>query len=378
MSTDDTGGRDRVEEAHEEPNPQRTDASREAARDPGGQRTIRGRESHEREGGILRGRDRPEESAHGQESCDRLAQVNSTVAHAAFAALAENVRDYAIFLLDVNGTITFWGEGARLMKWWTRTEAEGSHLRLLYPDGGSEDGTAEEHILEAAAEGEYTGEGHRMRSDLSTFWAGVTLTALRSEGGELLGFAKVTRDLTAQRSAESARQAALKSAEDASRAKSLFLATMSHEIRTPLNAIMAYTDIMEMELGGPLTAAQHDQLGKIRSSSQHLLGIVDEVLDFSRLESGRMNVGRNRLRIGGVVEQTLVLVEPQAEQRAVELVNSLSGYSAERRHGEGDPGRSAGCHLRAVRSGRHEPDETARRERARAFHQPPDGAPDGR
>ena len=63
------------------------------------------------------------------------------VGQLAFAALADNVRDYAIFLMNPEGVILFWGEGARLMKWWLVEEAEGAHLRLLYPDGGAEDGT---------------------------------------------------------------------------------------------------------------------------------------------------------------------------------------------------------------------------------------------
>jgi PAS domain S-box-containing protein len=122
----------------------------------------------------------------------------------AFAALAENVRDYAIFLMEPTGVICFWGEGARLMKWWTREEAEGSHLRFLYPQDGADDGTAEGHLAEAAEKGEYTGEGRRIRGDGSTFWAGVTLTALRDASGKLMGFAKTTRDLTVRRAAEAA------------------------------------------------------------------------------------------------------------------------------------------------------------------------------
>jgi PAS domain S-box-containing protein len=233
-------------------------------------------------------------------------------AERSFAALAENVRDYAIFLLDPAGTITFWGEAARLMKGWTKEEAEGAHLRLLHPDGGSEDGTAEAHLDEAAERGEYTGEGHRLRADGSTFWGGITLTALRDDDGALLGFAKVTRDMTAQQAAEAALKAAHEAAEEASRAKSLFLATISHEVRTPLTAIMAFTDILEMELAGPLNEKQRHQLGRIAASSQHLLGIVDEVLDFSRLEAGRIDVQRAAMPLGPVVEAALNMVGPQA------------------------------------------------------------------
>jgi PAS domain S-box-containing protein len=254
----------------------------------------------------------------------------------AFATLSENVRDYAIFLMDPEGVITFWGEGARLMKWWTRDEVEGGHLRLLYPDGGAEDGTAEDHLLQAARDGEYTGEGHRIRSDGSTFWGGITLTALHDPEGRLLGFAKVTRDLTARRAADAALVAAHESAEqarrhaeEASQMKSLFLATMSHEIRTPLNAIMAYTEILGMEMAGPLNTQQRAQLAKIRTSSQHLLGIIDDVLDLSRVEAGRMVVGRSVLQVDGAMAEALSLVEPQAAARGVELSNAVSGIASE-------------------------------------------------
>ena len=266
------------------------------------------REQREREAALRRGREAAAITAAGGEPPrdPYVGTANPQVAARAFAALAENVRDYAIFLMDTQGVITFWGEGARLMKWWTKEEAEGGHLRLLYPPGGSEDGTAEAHLVQAAERGEYTGEGQRIRSDGSTFWGGITLTALYDDDGALLGFAKVTRDLTALRAAEVAMRAAHQAteeafraaegaraqAEEANRAKSLFLATMSHEIRTPLNAVIGYSDLLDLEIAGPLTELQRSQLRRIRGSSMHLLGIIDEVLDFW----GRRRRARRRRR----------------------------------------------------------------------------------
>jgi PAS domain S-box-containing protein len=306
------------------------DATGSAEGLPVGRAGDPGREIAEREAASRRAAARAHEATEGcsaqRDPYQGLALA--AVAHRAFAALADNVRDYAIFLLDPDGIITFWGEGARLIKWWTKEQAEGAHLRLLYPAGGSEDGTAEGHLRAAARSGEYTGEGHRIRADGSTFWAGVTLTSLRDPEGRLLGFAKVTRDLTAQRAADAARRAALESAEEASRLKSLFLATMSHEIRTPLNSIMAYSDLLTMQLAGPLNTEQHDQLGKIRTSSQHLLGIVDDVLDLSRIEAGRLVARRERVCVGTAISQALSLVEPQTTQRSIELVDAVSDFSA--------------------------------------------------
>jgi PAS domain S-box-containing protein len=243
----------------------------------------------------------------------------------AFRALADNVRDYAIFLLDPAGIITFWGEGARLMKGWSREEAEGAHLRLMYPSGGSDDGTAEEHLEMAAAEGEYSGEGCRIRSDGAAVWAGVTLTGLRDADGQLIGFAKVSRDLTVRRAAESVAEAARVAAEAASRAKSSFLATMSHEVRTPLNAILGYLELMELEVGGPLTAVQRMFLERARASDRHLMELVDDVLDLSRLEADRVVVETVVGSLEPAVNRAIGLVEPNAASKRLAIINRMGG-----------------------------------------------------
>ncbi|HZF67606.1 MAG TPA: ATP-binding protein, partial [Gemmatirosa sp.] len=295
-------------------------------------------EEREREAGWRRGETRERARMAGEEPARApgIGRARASVAARAFAALAENVRDYAVFLMDPDGTITFWGEGARLIKWWTKDQAEGAHLRLLYPAGGSDDGTAEEHLREAAARGEYTGEGQRIRSDGSTFWAGVTLTALWDEEGTLLGFAKVTRDLTARRAADALLRAASIAAESAradavaaSAAKSGFLASMSHEIRTPVNAVMGYLELLDLEIDGPLTPGQRRHLDRAGTSARHLLELITEVLDFSRIEADHVAVGRQAFRIGDVVSGALELVVPQARARGLELTDAVSGYAAE-------------------------------------------------
>jgi len=280
-------------------------------------------------------RERLGAGAHGGNGGAPPAGVEPEVMQKAFAALAESVRDYAIFLMNPDGIITLWGEGARLMKWWTREQAEGGHLRLLYPAGGSDDGTAEAHLAEAAERGEYTGEGMRVRSDCSTFWAGVTLTALRDERGKLLGFSKVTRDLTARRAADEELAAASQAAhlarvaaERASRAKSEFLATMSHEIRTPINAILGYHELLDIEVQGELTNGQRTYLSRAMASGRHLLALVDEVLDFSRLEADRTAVSRDAFRLGHIIGGAIELVAPQARARGLELVDAASGYAS--------------------------------------------------
>ncbi len=272
------------------------------------------------------------EPGHGEANA-HLPQA--AVASQAFVALADNVRDYAIFLMDPDGVITFWGEGARLMKWWRRDEAEGSHLRLLYPKGGSNDGTADAHLQFAAEHGEYTGEGERVRSDGSTFWAGITLTALRDGDGDLLGFAKVTRDLTARRAADALLQSAAASAESAraeaeaaSLAKTGFLATMSHEIRTPINAVMGYLELLNIGLDGPLTRGQRQHVSRAAASARHLLELVSGVLDFSQVEADRAGVDFAAFRVGDVVTSAIESILPQAHERGLELTEAGGGYAS--------------------------------------------------
>jgi PAS domain S-box-containing protein len=295
-------------------------------------------EDREREAARRRGEARERERAAGREPArdPYSGQAAVGVASGAFASLADNVRDYAIFLMDTDGIITFWGEGARLLKGWTKDQAEGAHLRLLYRPGGSEDGTADLHLRLAAESGEYCGEGQRVKADGSTSWFGVSLTALRDERGLLLGFAKTTRDLTARRAAEAQQKSATAAAEETSRAKSEFLATMSHEIRTPVNGILGYLDLLGMEVESSLTAAQRDYLTRASVSGRHLLAVISDVLDFSRIEAGRTKMQQTRVRLAEVVAAALDLVVPDARARGVELADGVRSSQETALDGWGD------------------------------------------
>jgi PAS domain S-box-containing protein len=251
-------------------------------------------------------------------------------------SFTDNCREYAMFILDLDGIIRIWGESARLMKWWTKDEAEGAHLRLLYPDGGAEDGTAESHLQIAGTSGEFTGEGHRVRSDGSTFWARVTVTALKEPGGPLRGFAKVVRDATGERAAHATAAQATqfsvdeqKRVEERSRARGLFAATVSHEIRGPLNAILGYLKLLEHETAGPLSEPQRAHIARIQKIGTHLLAVLKDVLDESRLEAGRFVVTGALGRLGAAIDAAVVVAQPEAVKKGVILENAVAGYGAE-------------------------------------------------
>jgi PAS domain S-box-containing protein len=230
----------------------------------------------------------------------------------------ERVRDYAIFLMDAEGVITHWGQGAARMKEFTAEEAVGMHLRDLYPPEGGEDGTADEHLRAAEEEGEYIGEGTRRARDRGRFPARVVLTSLWRDG-RLYGFSKVTQDLTERKRAEERVELALRAAQAGSVEKSRFLATMSHEIRTPINAVLGYADLLDLEIAGPLTDAQRDYIARLRSSGRHLLSLIEDVLDFSRVEAGRLTVVAEQTRVDDVMRDAISLLSPQLDAAGLRL-----------------------------------------------------------
>jgi len=242
--------------------------------------------------------------------------------------LVEAVRDYAIFAIDPTGIILSWNTGAERLKGYKAEEIIGRSFTSFYPPAEVERNEPAQHLEVAAREGRTEDEGWRVRKDGTRFWANAVLTALRDETGTLVGFAKVTRDLTERHAAEAQALAdarRVSAAEAADRAKSEFLAAMSHELRTPLNAIGGYAELLEIGIGGPVTELQREYLGRIRSSQQYLLGIITDLLNYSRIEAGQVTYDMGPCSLHAVVQAVLPMVEPQAVARGLVLKNRCSG-----------------------------------------------------
>jgi PAS domain S-box-containing protein len=269
--------------------------------------------------------------AHGEAAPIAQTRLATTIEQGGriYQLMVEAVRDYAIFMLDPNGYVASWNTGAERIKGYKAVEIIGQHFSIFYPPEAVASGHPTHELEIAVAEGRFEEEGWRVRKDGGQFWANVVITAVRDETGALVGFAKVTRDLTERRNAELQAQADARRvavSETANVAKSTFLTAMSHELRTPLNAIGGYTELLTLGLGGPTTPEQLDYLERIRRSQQHLLGIISDLLNFSRIEAGTLTYEIRQLSLNEVIKGIVPLIEPQAEAKAIVVKTETTSH----------------------------------------------------
>lgn len=240
--------------------------------------------------------------------------------------LLENVRDYGLFTLDLDGRVATWNAGAEQISGYKASEIIGKHFSIFYPPADIAARKPENELVIVRREGRFEEEGWRLRKNGERFWSNVVISAIYDATGTLVGYAKVTRDLTERREANEralndARRVA--AAESANRTKSEFLTSMSHELRTPLNAIGGYAELLTMGLGGPVSTEQAEYLDRIRRSQQHLLGIINDILNFSRIEAGQVQYDIRPVPLGEVIEAVVPMVGPQTEAKGVSIEKSV-------------------------------------------------------
>jgi PAS domain S-box-containing protein len=256
--------------------------------------------------------------------------------------LIASVRDYAIFVLDPKGHVATWNPGAERLKGYRAEDIIGQHFSRFYPEEDIRAGKCERELEGAARLGSFEDEGWRLRKDGSRFWANVIITPIREPDGTLVGFAKVTRDLSerkrheeerislaraeeaklvAEENQERARilaeelRAARDRAEDATRVKDEFLATVSHELRTPLNAILGWARLLATGTLSPEKSTHAVETIIRNATAQNL--IIDDLLDVSRIITGKLRLDVDYVDLNQVVSAALDVVRPGAEAKGV-------------------------------------------------------------
>ncbi len=205
-----------------------------------------------------------------------------------FRALVSSVKDYAIFMLDPTGRIETWNAGAEHTKGYTAQEIIGQHMSRFYTPEDIARGLPARLLSEAAREGRVESEGWRVRKDGTRFWADVVITALVDDAGRLIGFAKVTRDLTERLRAQQ-EQLRLAHAEEAVRLRDEFLSIAAHELRTPLSAVqLQLQSLLERPEG--MDARVRAKVERACRSGERLVTLVDTLLDVSRITTGSFSL----------------------------------------------------------------------------------------
>ncbi|HVS51275.1 MAG TPA: CHASE3 domain-containing protein [Opitutaceae bacterium] len=234
-----------------------------------------------------------------------------------------NVKDYAIVILDPGGRITGWNAGARQLKGYNEAEILGQHFSRFYPAEAREQGFPEKELATAAGTGRFEEENWRVRKDGSRFWAHVVLTAVRDRRGALLGFIKITRDLTEQREAQNRIQALnddlrrrAAQLEAANAELEAFSYSVSHDLRAPLRHIDGFSGLLASHAGEALDAESKRYLQTISRAARQMGALIDDLLAFSRI--GRTPLRLDRVGTAELVANTITEARYEADGRRIE------------------------------------------------------------
>src|SRR5665648_658551 len=231
-----------------------------------------------------------------------------------FRLMVASVTDYAIVMLDPAGRVLSWNAGAERIKGYSAEEIVGQHFSRFYPQEDIQSGKPQRDLDVVAAKGQFEDEGWRVRKNGSTFWANVVFTAIRDQSGRLRGFAMLTRDLTEPMKIEATLTKAKDAADAANQAKSAFLSNMSHELRTPMNAILGYSELLMEDAQDKGQEDFIPDLEKIHASGNHLLSLINNILDLSKIEAGKMDLFLESFGISRVIEDVVSTVRPLVEK----------------------------------------------------------------
>ncbi|HEY3596015.1 MAG TPA: PAS domain S-box protein [Paraburkholderia sp.] len=222
-----------------------------------------------------------------------------------FRLMVDSVKDYAIFMLDPDGNVATWNAGAMQINGYRRDEIIGRSVATFY---SADDNAAlkPQRALQLAAKiGRVEDEGWRIRKDGAMFWANVVITAVRDGKGRLLGFAKVTRDMSERKR--------LEELEVSSRRMSEFLATLAHELRNPLAPVRNAVSAMQLAPNSdPMLRQCRDVIDR---QIGHLTRLVDDLLDIGRITTGKIELRMALVEVQDVVARSVEAARPFTDGR---------------------------------------------------------------
>jgi PAS domain S-box-containing protein len=235
-----------------------------------------------------------------------------------FRLLVSSVKDYAIFMLDPEGRVMTWNNGAARIKGYSAQEIIGESFTRFYPPEDVAKKKPDMELEVASREGRFEDEGWRLRKDGTPFWANVIITAIHDSAGTLQGFAKVTRDLTDRKRAEE-EHIRLAQSQEAIRLRDEFLAIASHELKTPLTALQLQLQSLR-ERVEKLEPKVTTKVERALHSTGRLTGLIETLLDVSRISTGRLTLKPERFDLVTTVKDVVERLQEAASQAECPVV----------------------------------------------------------
>jgi len=251
------------------------------------------------------------------------------------AQLVEASHD-AIIVRELGGRILQWNAGAQEIYGWTAAEAVGEVSHALFQAGypiSFEAIEAELHL-----NGQWGGELRHLRRDGARITVESRLILVRGASGIPVAVLETNRDISLRKKAEDAVEALNvklaaankelelrnRDGERANRMKSEFLASMSHELRTPLNAIIGFSDLLAEQTAGALSSKQARFVNHIQQGARHLLALINDILDLSKVEAGRLDLNRENVSVFAVLADVLTGIRPAAGAKSIAVHSSIA------------------------------------------------------
>ena len=219
-----------------------------------------------------------------------------------------SVHDYALFMLDPAGQVVSWNPGAETITGYRADEIVGKHFSRFFAAEDLEAGKPARELA-LARDGRFEEESWRVRKDGARYWANVVITPVRDAANRLVGFVKITRDLTGRRKAEEERMR-LVQAREAIRLRDDFLSIASHELKTPLTALQLQLGNIRPETARPGELAT--RIDRAKRIGDRLARLIDELLDVSRIATGTLHVSLERFDLAEVVRDTVERLRDEA------------------------------------------------------------------
>ncbi|HEX6427093.1 MAG TPA: PAS domain S-box protein, partial [Niastella sp.] len=227
--------------------------------------------------------------------------------------MVEEVEDYAILMLDVNGIVQNWNKGAEKIKGYKEEDIVGKSFEEFYLPEDRENGLPLTLLELARRTGKAIHEGWRKRKDGTTFWGSIVLTALHDPENNLMGFSKVTRDLTERKLAEDKMHEYLSQLEFQNKELEQFVYAASHDMKEPLRKIHFYSDYIAGDEGNRLSPKSGDYLNRSIAAVDRMKKLIDDLLGYSRSTS---NIESNKtVNLNEILDEVVHMHKEELERK---------------------------------------------------------------